>query len=228
MSTPAGDGPAPHGAPTTQRRFTPGPGLIVVGAGVLLVIVLALAAAVTASLGAKGASAVLGGIALVILGGGLIAWLRVPARSLVVNAPRLRLERNRAVAAQRRRAEGDDADGASGDAAPAGASPRGRAAGRGATASRPAPGTDLVRPVLGTDLSLPPSTGRRELTTRDVVTGPVSTILASSRLGIAADERLAGTSAGEGLVRVLQLLGGCVGFVLVALGLASVLGQVIR
>lgn len=227
MSTPAGGAPAPQGSSTTQRRFTPGPGLIVVGAGVLLVIVLALAAAVTASLGAKGASAVLGGIALVILGAGLIAWLRVPARSLVVNAPRLRLERNRARAAQRRRAEQaaeDDALGAPGAAA-AGAGGRRGHGGRGAAAR---PGTDLARPVLGTDLSLPPSTGRRELTTRDVVTGPVSTLVASSRLGVAADERLAGTSAGEGIMRVLQLLGGCVGFVLIALGLASVLGQVIR
>lgn len=220
MSTPAGGAPAPQGSSTTQRRFTPGPGLIVVGAGVLLVIVLALAAAVTASLGAKGASAVLGGIALVILGAGLIAWLRVPARSLVVNAPRLRLERNRARAAQRRRAEQAAADGAAGAAAD------GR--GRGARGAAARPGTDLARPVLGTDLSLPPSTGRRELTTRDVVTGPVSTLVASSRLGVAADERLAGTSAGEGIMRVLQLLGGCVGFVLIALGLASVLGQVIR
>ncbi|WP_315503173.1 hypothetical protein [Actinomyces radicidentis] len=220
MSTPAGGAPAPQGSSTTQRRFTPGPGLIVVGAGVLLVIVLALAAAVTASLGAKGASAVLGGIALVILGTGLIAWLRVPARSLVVNAPRLRLERNRARAAQRRRSEQAAADGAAGAAAD------GR--GRGARRAAARPGTDLARPVLGTDLSLPPSGGRRELTTRDVVTGPVSTLLASTRLGVAADERLAGTSAGEGIMRVLQLLGGCVGFVLVALGLASVLGQVIR
>lgn len=224
MSAPSGGAGAAPGGPTTQRRFTPGPGLIVVGAGVVLVIVLALAAAVTASLGANGASAVLGGVALVILGGGLIAWLRVPARSLVVNAPRLRLERNRARSAQRRRDEHPVGDGPTGPAVGAGNGQRARA-GRGA---RTGAGTDIGRPVLGTDLSLPPSSGRRELTTRDVVTGPFSTLLASSRLGVAADERLAGTSAGEGIMRVLQLLGGCVGFILVALGLASVLGQVIR
>ncbi len=43
----------------------------------------------------------------------------------------------------------------------------------------------------------------------------------------AADERLAGTSTGETLIRVGQLLLGATGFVLVALGLASILGQVI-
>ena len=46
-------------------------------------------------------------------------------------------------------------------------------------------------------------------------------------LGRAADERLAGTSTGETLIRVGQLLLGATGFVLVALGLASILGQVI-
>ena len=44
---------------------------------------------------------------------------------------------------------------------------------------------------------------------------------------VAADERLAGTSTGETLIRVGQLLLGATGFVLVALGLASILGQVI-
>jgi len=74
---------------------------------------------------------------------------------------------------------------------------------------------------------VPESTGRRELTTLDVVSGPVTTALAATSLGRAADERLAGTSTGETLIRVGQLLLGAAGFVLAALGLASILGQVI-
>ncbi len=74
---------------------------------------------------------------------------------------------------------------------------------------------------------VPESTGRRELTTLDVVSGPVTTALAATSFGRAADERLAGTSTGETIIRVGQLLLGATGFVLVALGLASILGQVI-
>ena len=92
----------------------------------------------------------------------------------------------------------------------------------------PQPGTELVTlTVPGTKVLVPESTGRRELTTPDVVSGPVTTALAATSLGRAADERLAGTSTGETLIRVGQLLLGATGFVLVALGLASILGQVI-
>ena len=90
------------------------------------------------------------------------------------------------------------------------------------------PGTDLATlTVPGTKVLVPESTGRRELTTLDVVSGPVTTALAATSFGRAADERLAGTSTGETLIRVGQLLLGATGFVLVALGLASILGQVI-
>ena len=52
--------------------------------------------------------------------------------------------------------------------------------------------------------------------------------LAASGVGRAADERLAGTTTGEALLRVAQLLAGALGFVLMALGLASILGRVLR
>ena len=58
----------------------------------VLTIVLALSAAITSALGATETSRVLGGIALVLVGLGMLASLRLSARSLVVNAPRLRLE----------------------------------------------------------------------------------------------------------------------------------------
>ena len=91
------------------------------------------------------------------------------------------------------------------------------------------PGRDLAVPltVPGTDIAIPESTGRRELTTLDVVSGPFSTALAASTIGRVADERLAGTTVGEGLARVAQLLAGSLGFLLMALGLASILRQVL-
>ena len=88
--------------PRVARAFRPGPGFVVLLVVAVLVIVLALAAAIAAALGAHGVSGILGGLALVLVGGGLLATLRVPARSLVVNAPRLRLDRNRARVARRR------------------------------------------------------------------------------------------------------------------------------
>ena len=84
----------------------------------------------------------------------------------------------------------------------------------------------MTRPTAGA-LAVPASS-RRELTTLDVVSGPVTTALAASGVGRAADERLAGTTTGEALLRVAQLLAGALGFVLMALGLASILGQVLR
>ena len=60
-----------------------------------------------------------------------------------------------------------------------------------------------------------------------VVSGPVTTALAASGVGRAADERLAGTTTGEALARVAQLLAGSFGFLLVALGMASILRQVL-
>lgn len=185
----------PGPRPGTSRSFRPGPGFVVLVLLALAVVVLALAAAICAALGARSTSLVLGGAALVIVGVGLLAVLRVPARSVVVNAPRLRLERARARAAR-----------------------RGPLAGPEAPAPLRVPGTDLV---------VPDSSGRRELTTLDVVSGPVTTALAASDLGRRADDRLAGTAVGEGLVRVGQLLAGALGFTLVALGLASILGQVL-
>ena len=187
----------PVSGPTT-RTFRPGSGFIVLVVTAILIVVLALAAAVTAALGVRAVSSVLGGAALIIVGVGLLAVLRVPARSLVVNAPRLRLDRNRARAARRR-----------------------------ARGPLSAPGRDLAVPltVPGTDIAIPESAGRRELTALDVVSGPVTTALAATAAGRAADERLAGTTAGEGLARVAQLLAGSVGFLRVALGLASILRQ---
>lgn len=202
---PGGQGvPGPDGqAPRPARSFTPGVGLFVVLILTVVTLALALAAAVTAVLGLSAVSAVLGGLALILVGLGLLAVLRVPARSLVVNAPRLRLERRR-VAAWRAShgetgAQGPDATGA---------------------------GRAVVLRTPGGTLSVP-TASRRELTTLDVVSGPVSTALAASALGRAADERLAGTTTGETLMRLAQLLAGAVGFVLLSLGLASVLGQVI-
>lgn len=140
--------------------------------------------------------------------------LRVPARSVVVNAPRLRLERSRARAGRRaERARAESARGGEGGPGPAGRS--------GAE-----PGALMTRPTAGA-LAVPASS-RRELTTLDVVSGPVTTALAASGVGRAADERLAGTTTGEALLRVAQLLAGALGFVLMALGLASILGQVLR
>ncbi|EGQ74875.1 hypothetical protein [Actinomyces sp. oral taxon 448] len=202
----------PVSGPTT-RTFRPGSGFIVLVVTAILIVVLALAAAVTAALGVRAVSSVLGGAALIIVGVGLLAVLRVPARSLVVNAPRLRLDRNRARAARRRAREASAIHQA------------GRAAHPGGPSS--APGRDLAVPltVPGTDIAIPESAGRRELTALDVVSGPVTTALAATAAGRAADERLAGTTAGEGLARVAQLLAGSVGFLLVALGLASILRQ---
>ena len=200
--------------PQPTASFTPGPGFVVALVVIVLIVVLALAAAVSSALGAMGVSRLLGGAALVLVGAGLVVALRVPARSVVVNAPRLRLERSRARAGRRaERARAESARGGEGGPGPAGRS--------GAE-----PGALMTRPTAGA-LAVPASS-RRELTTLDVVSGPVTTALAASGVGRAADERLAGTTTGEALLRVAQLLAGALGFVLMALGLASILGQVLR
>lgn len=200
--------------PQPTASFTPGPGFVVALVVIVLIVVLALAAAVSSALGVMGASRLLGGAALILVGAGLVVALRVPARSVVVNAPRLRLERSRARAGRRaERARAESARGGEGGPGPAGRS--------GAE-----PGALMTRPTAGA-LAVPASS-RRELTTLDVVSGPVTTALAASGVGRAADERLAGTTTGEALLRVAQLLAGALGFVLMALGLASILGQVLR
>ena len=209
---------------SATRAFKPGPGFYVLVGLIVLTIVLALSAAITSALGADETSRILGGIALVLVGLGMLASLRLSARSLVVNAPRLRLERNRVRAAQARQLSESSKKGGSGKGAKGSPSSQ---RGQGADGAR-LPGTDLATlTVPGTKVLVPESTGRRELTTLDVVSGPVTTALAATSLGRAADERLAGTSTGETLIRVGQLLLGATGFVLVALGLASILGQVI-
>ena len=200
--------------PQPTASFAPGPGFVVALVVIVLIVVLALAAAVSSALGAMGVSRLLGGAALVLVGAGLVVALRVPARSVVVNAPRLRLERSRARAG--RRAESARAESARGGEG--GPGPAGRAGAE--------PGALMTRPTAGA-LAVPASS-RRELTTLDVVSGPVTTALAASGVGRAADERLAGTTTGEALLRVAQLLAGALGFVLMALGLASILGQVLR
>ena len=208
---PPSEAPRP---PQTTASFAPGPGFVVALVVIVLIVVLALAAAVSSALGVMGVSRLLGGAALVLVGAGLVVALRVPARSVVVNAPRLRLERSRARAGRRaERARAESARGGEGGPGPAGRS--------GAE-----PGALMTRPTAGA-LAVPASS-RRELTTLDVVSGPVTTALAASRVGRAADERLAGTTTGEALLRVAQLLAGALGFVLMALGLASILGQVLR
>lgn len=203
---PARDGGSAGGlgaaAPGRSAVFRPGPGLVIAVVAVIAVVVLGLGAAVAGALGASGTSNVLGGLALVIVGVGLLALLRVPARALVVNAPRLRLARLRARAARAARAREDT-----------------EAAGH--------PQSSSTSRTLGTDLLLPADSGARELTTLDVVSGPLTTMAASSRAGRWADEKLAGTTTGEALARVLQLLAGALGFLLLALGLAAVLGQVL-
>ena len=221
---------------TAARAFKPGPGFYLLVGLIVLTVVLALSAAITSALGVTRASRLLGGTALILVGLGMLASLRVSARSLVVNAPRLRLERNRVRAARaRRRAEAEAAKKVA--SASSGKNTRGKA-GQGSQSARRGAGTDgagTARPgtepaaltVPGTKVLVPESTGRRELTTLDVVSGPVTTALAATSLGRAADERLAGTSTGETLIRVGQLLLGAAGFVLAALGLASILGQVI-
>lgn len=213
---PPSEAPRP---PQPTASFTPGPGFVVALVVIVLIVVLALAAAVSSALGVMGASRVLGGAALILVGAGLVVALRVPARSVVVNAPRLRLERSRARAgrrAERARAESARAENVrSGEGGPG---PAGRAGAE--------PGALMTRPTAGA-LAVPASS-RRELTTLDVVSGPVTTALAASGVGRAADERLAGTTTGEALLRVAQLLAGALGFVLMALGLASILGQVLR
>ena len=219
---------------TAARAFKPGPGFYVLVILIVLTIVLALSAAVTSALGVTGTSRILGGTALILVGLGLLASLRVSARSLVVNAPRLRLERNRVRAARARRqaeaaASKKAANATSGKSSKSGMGPQSPPRGSGAEGLTAAqPGTELAAlTVPGTKVLVPESTGRRELTTLDVVSGPVTTALAATSFGRAADERLAGTSTGETLIRVGQLLLGATGFVLVALGLASILGQVI-
>ena len=204
----------PPRPPQPTASFAPGPGFVVALVVIVLIVVLALAAAVSSALGVMGASRLLGGAALVLVGAGLVVALRVPARSVVVNAQRLRLERSRARAGRRaERARAESARGGEGGPGPAGRS--------GAE-----PGALMTRPTAGA-LAVPASS-RRELTTLDVVSGPVTTALAASGVGRAADERLAGTTTGEALLRVAQLLAGALGFVLMALGLASILGQVLR
>ena len=219
---------------TAARAFKPGPGFYVLVILIVLTIVLALSAAVTSALGVTGTSRILGGTALILVGLGLLASLRVSARSLVVNAPRLRLERNRVRAARARRqaeaaASKKAANATSGKSSKSGTGPQSPSRGSGAEGPTAAqPGTELAAlTVPGTKVLVPESTGRRELTTLDVVSGPVTTALAATSFGRAADERLAGTSTGETIIRVGQLLLGATGFVLVALGLASILGQVI-
>lgn len=208
---PPSEAPRP---PQTTSSFAPGPGFVVALVVIVLIVVLALAAAVSSALGVMGVSRLLGGAALVLVGAGLVVALRVPARSVVVNAPRLRLERSRARAGRRaERARAESARGGESGPGPAGRS--------GAE-----PGALMTRPTAGA-LAVPASS-RRELTTLDVVSGPVTTALAASGVGRAADERLAGTTTGEALLRVAQLLAGALGFVLMALGLASILGQVLR
>lgn len=208
---PPSEAPRP---PQPTASFTPGPGFVVALVVIVLIVVLALAAAVSSALGVMGVSRLLGGAALVLVGAGLVVALRVPARSVVVNAPRLRLERSRARAGRRaERARAESARGGEG-----GPGPAGRAGAE--------PGALMTRPTAGA-LAVPASS-RRELTTLDVVSGPVTTALAASGVGRAADERLAGTTTGEALLRVAQLLAGALGFVLMALGLASILGQVLR
>ena len=69
------------------RGFKPGPGFYVLVCLIVLTIVLALSAAITSALGVTGTSRVLGGTALILVGLGMLASLRVSARSLVVNAP---------------------------------------------------------------------------------------------------------------------------------------------
>ena len=219
---------------TAARAFKPGPGFYVLVILIVLTIVLALSAAVTSALGVTGTSRILGGTALILVGLGLLASLRVSARSLVVNAPRLRLERNQVRAARARRqaeaaASKKAANATSGKSSKSGTGPQSPSRGSGVEGPTAAqPGTELAAlTVPGTKVLVPESTGRRELTTLDVVSGPVTTALAATSFGRAADERLAGTSTGETLIRVGQLLLGATGFVLVALGLASILGQVI-
>ena len=90
---PPSEAPRP---PQTTSSFAPGPGFVVALVVIVLIVVLALAAAVSSALGVMGVSRLLGGAALVLVGAGLVVALRVPARSVVVNAPRLRLERSRA------------------------------------------------------------------------------------------------------------------------------------
>ena len=206
---------------SAARAFKPGPGFYILIGLIVLTVVLALSAAITSALGAAGTSRVLGGIALVLVGLGMLASLRLSAGSLVVNAPRLRLERNRVRVARARQLSESSKNkkGAKGSQS----SQRGSG-----SDGAPLPGTDLATlTVPGTKVLVPESTGRRELTTLDVVSGPVTTALAATSFGRAADERLAGTSTGETIIRVGQLLLGATGFVLVALGLASILGQVI-
>ena len=102
---PPSEAPRP---PQTTSSFAPGPGFVVALVVIVLIVVLALAAAVSSALGVMGVSRLLGGAALVLVGAGMVVALRVPARSVVVNAPRLRLERSRARAgrrAERARAE---------------------------------------------------------------------------------------------------------------------------
>lgn len=213
---PPSEAPRP---PQTTSSFAPGPGFVVALVVIVLIVVLALAAAVSSALGVMGVSRLLGGAALVLVGAGLVVALRVPARSVVVNAPRLRLERSRARAGRRAesvRAENVRAENVrSGEGGPG---PAGRAGAE--------PGALMTRPTAGALAA--PASSRRELTTLDVVSGPVTTALAASGVGRAADERLAGTTTGEALLRVAQLLAGALGFVLMALGLASILGQVLR
>ena len=213
---PPSEAPRP---PQTTSSFAPGPGFVVALVVIVLIVVLALAAAVSSALGVMGVSRLLGGAALVLVGAGLVVALRVPARSVVVNAPRLRLERSRARAG--RRAESARAESARAENVRSGEGGPGPAGRAGAE-----PGALMTRPTAGA-LAVPASS-RRELTTLDVVSGPVTTALAASGVGRAADERLAGTTTGEALLRVAQLLAGALGFVLMALGLASILGQVLR
>ncbi len=216
-AVPGGPAPGAFGgpAPRVTRSFRPGRGFVVLVVVATVVVILALAAALASALGARGTSAILGGIALLVVGLGLIVALRVPARSLVVNAPRLRLDRNRAAAARKRALAESARFGQAG--------PQGRP-------GRPAaPGADLtVIPTGGsTAIALPEPSVRRELTALDVVSGPVSTALVSTPLGRAADERLSGTTTGESLLRLGQILVAAFGFLLISLGLASILGQVI-
>lgn len=205
---------------SNSTTFRPGPGFLITAIAAVTVLLLAISAAIASALGAAGVSSVLGGIALIIVGAGLIAALRVPARSLVINAPRLRLARVRSRMATRN---------AQAPATAAQTAPTHFAT---AQPTQPAPtrsssALSHQTPQAGSALGAPAAGSPRELTTADVTSGALSTVLANTSAGHWADEQLAGTTGGETLVRVGQLLAAAFGFLLLALGLASILGQVL-
>ena len=202
---------------SNSTTFRPGPGFLITAIAAVTVLLLAISAAIASALGAAGVSSVLGGIALIIVGAGLIAALRVPARSLVINAPRLRLARVRSSMATRN---------AQAPATAAQAAPTHFATAQPAP-TRSSSALSHQVPQAGSALGAPAAGSPRELTTADVTSGALSTVLANTSAGHWADEQLAGTTGGETLARVGQLLAAAFGFLLLALGLASILGQVL-